>query len=153
MSAKGTTNIPEVSVLIRSDDGKILFVSRQNTGYADGKFAVPGGHVEPGESFVQAAVREVYEEVGLKIRPEQLRHMFTTQRYESDNDIRVGVIFEASGWTGTPRNMEPERHGDIFWFPEMQIPLENIMPFQAAAFGALANGETYLEMGWNDARE
>ena len=145
---RGTTNIPEVSVLIRSEDGKLLFVSRQNTGYADGTFCLPAGHVELGESFSQAAVREVFEEVGLKIDPKNLRHVFTTDRYKSDEDIRVGVFFEATGWTGTPKNMEPERHGDIFWFPETELPLSDIMPFHARALTGLKDGETYVEMGW-----
>lgn len=59
---KGTTNIPDVMAIIRRE-GKILFVLRQNTGYADGTFCLPGGHVEPGESFSTAAMREALEEV------------------------------------------------------------------------------------------
>jgi 8-oxo-dGTP diphosphatase len=150
MSAKGTTNIPEVSVLIRSNDGKLLFVSRQNTGYADGTFCLPAGHVEPGESFSQAAVREVFEEVGLHIKPEQLRQVFTTQRFKDTADVRVGVFFEATGWSGTPKNMEPERHGDIFWFPETELPLNSIMPFHAEALRGLTSGQTYAEIGWTE---
>lgn len=46
----GTTNVPEVTVLIRKDK-KILFVLRQNTGYADGTYAMPGGHVDPDEKL------------------------------------------------------------------------------------------------------
>ena len=37
-----------------------------------GEWDHPGGHIEPGESPEQAAVREVFEETGLRIRPDQL---------------------------------------------------------------------------------
>lgn len=45
-------------------DGKILFLRRQNTGWADGKLTVPSGHVDKGHTVRQAAVTEVREESG-----------------------------------------------------------------------------------------
>lgn len=65
---RGTTHIPEVSVLIRKGD-KILFVLRTNTGWMDGFYALPGGHLEADENFTNAGVREAHEEVGITIGP------------------------------------------------------------------------------------
>jgi 8-oxo-dGTP diphosphatase len=64
---RGTANIPSCYTLIREGD-KALFVLRENTGYMDGKYSLPAGHVEAGESFIQAAIRETFEEVGLETK-------------------------------------------------------------------------------------
>jgi 8-oxo-dGTP diphosphatase len=144
----GTTNVPEVTVLIR--DGKnILFVLRQNTGYADGMYAMPGGHVEPDENFTDAGVREAMEEVGVSINPRDLKPLHTLHRVSKPGDVRIGVLFEATTWTGQPHNREPERHGEIAWFNEDSLPYDKIIGFQAEALRSLADGNHYGELGWN----
>lgn len=45
---------------------KILVEDRKNKTWAGVTF--PGGHIEPGESFNHAMVREIFEETGLKIK-------------------------------------------------------------------------------------
>lgn len=45
--------------------GRVLVENRTNPGWPGITF--PGGHVEKGESFTDAVIREVYEETGLKI--------------------------------------------------------------------------------------
>jgi 8-oxo-dGTP diphosphatase len=50
-------------LVLRGDD--VLLVRRSNTGYEDGRLSVVAGHVEPGESITQAAIREASEEVGV----------------------------------------------------------------------------------------
>ncbi|MGB6244491.1 MULTISPECIES: NUDIX hydrolase [Gordonia] len=53
--------------VIVDDDGRVLMIKR---GHAPekGRWSVPGGHVEPGETIAEAAVREVFEETGLQVR-------------------------------------------------------------------------------------
>lgn len=142
-----TTNILEICVLIRRK-GQLLFLLRGHTGYQDGTYCTPAGHVEAGESYRQAAVREAFEEVGVRIKPGDLRHVLTTQRYTTPEDIRTGVYFEADAWEGEPRNMEPDKHDSIAWFPADDLPMDKLIPFQQAAFRTLANGHTYHDLGW-----
>ena len=52
--------VPSAGVAVRDDDGRILLVQRAD----DGTWCLPGGHVEPGESWEQAARRECLEETG-----------------------------------------------------------------------------------------
>lgn len=57
-----------VRALLSDDDGKILIIKRStNSKTNPGKWELPGGKVDPAESFDQALLREVYEETNLKI--------------------------------------------------------------------------------------
>jgi 8-oxo-dGTP pyrophosphatase MutT (NUDIX family) len=112
----------------------------------DGYYVVPSGHVEPHETFTQAALREVYEEVGLIIQPEHLEHKLTAHR-KSINDERVDAYFIAHKWSGEVRNGEPEKHGDPVWLEPETLP-PTVAPFIAEAIGAIQKGMTYLEQGW-----
>jgi len=49
-------------------DGKVLLVKRRNPPSAN-KWSLPGGHVEPGEGILEAAVRELEEETGVIGKP------------------------------------------------------------------------------------
>jgi 8-oxo-dGTP pyrophosphatase MutT (NUDIX family) len=142
---RGTTNIPEVSVIIRKNN-KILFVLRQNTGWSDGMYCMPSGHVEDGEKFTTAAVREALEEVGVTI--EDMHPVHVTQRISTGNDVRFGLFFEATKWSGIPKNMEPERHGKIAWFAADNLPYADIVQFQVDALKAIHEGNIYSELGW-----
>ena len=55
-----------VSAIMRRPDGRFLLVSQPKW---SGKWTLPGGHVEPGERILDAAVREAAEETGLTLRP------------------------------------------------------------------------------------
>jgi ADP-ribose pyrophosphatase YjhB (NUDIX family) len=145
----GTTNIPEVSVVIRKGN-KMLFILREHTGYADGMYALPSGHVEYAEPFSAAAIRETLEEVGVIIHVDSLQPLLATQRLGRDkDDVRVGMFFEATKWSGTPKNMEPAKHGAIAWFDADNLPYDKIMGFQSQGLKALARGDIYCEMDWD----
>lgn len=142
-------NVPEVSVIVRQNN-KILFVLRTHTGYADGMYALPGGHVEYGERFSAAGIREALEEVGVTIYVDALKPLLSMQRIgRSADDVRVGMFFEATAWDGTPHNMEPGRHGEIVWFDADNLPYDKIMHFQTEGLQAIARGEFYRELGWD----
>lgn len=57
-----------VRVLLTNDEGKILIIKRStNSKTNPGKWELPGGKVDQGESFDKALIREVYEETNLNI--------------------------------------------------------------------------------------
>ena len=59
--------IPAAGAVITDAAGRVLLVLRGHAPQA-GRWSIPGGRVEPGESPAQAAVREALEETGLTVR-------------------------------------------------------------------------------------
>lgn len=57
-------------------DGQVLLIRRANEPY-QGKWAVPGGFVDSGETVEQAAVREAQEETGLHVRLDRLLGVYS----------------------------------------------------------------------------
>ena len=76
-----------VRVIVYRDDGKILLVRGR---FSRQKWALPGGGVNRNESYEQAAVREVLEEVGLKIH--NLRYLGKANSHESYAKFSVRVF-------------------------------------------------------------
>ena len=67
MPYRGTVNpVLAAGAVIVDDDGRVLMVKRGHDP-DKGRWSVPGGHVEPGESIRDAAAREVLEETGLRV--------------------------------------------------------------------------------------
>jgi ADP-ribose pyrophosphatase YjhB (NUDIX family) len=64
--------LPGVSAVIRDDAERVLFMRRAD----DGRWGLPAGAVDPGESPAEAIVREVREETGLVVRPVRVAGVF-----------------------------------------------------------------------------
>jgi 8-oxo-dGTP pyrophosphatase MutT (NUDIX family) len=84
-------------------DDEILVSRRFHTGYEDGNYSFVAGHLDGGESAVQAAIREAKEEAGVELRPEDLKLALTMHRL-TDRE-QVDFFFEAKHWIGEPNIM------------------------------------------------
>jgi 8-oxo-dGTP diphosphatase len=60
--------IPCVGAIVRDGQGRLLLIRRGHDPEA-GRWSLPGGRVEPGESDAQALAREMLEETGLIVTP------------------------------------------------------------------------------------
>lgn len=73
MPATGLTPAAVVSVIVGGEDGEAaLVLTRQSSALRNhgGQWALPGGRIEPGESATETALRELHEEIGLDVGPE-----------------------------------------------------------------------------------
>lgn len=114
--------IPAVYILLEKD-GKILLGRRCNTGYEDGNYQVPAGHVEDGELLTEAIIREAKEEVGINLNVNDLEFSHISYRPRHDNtDDRIDIFFKTSKWEGEVKNMEPEKCDNLDWFSMDNLP-------------------------------
>jgi 8-oxo-dGTP pyrophosphatase MutT (NUDIX family) len=134
--------VPAAYVIVRRGD-EVLLLLRANTGYMDGHWAVPAGHVERGESAVAAAVRELKEEVGLDVDPTELVPVTAMHRTGGNGDPideRVDFFFMTSQWSGEPRLLEPEKAEGLDWYPLDKLP-QPLVPHEARVLAAVADGD------------
>jgi 8-oxo-dGTP diphosphatase len=98
-----------------------VLLGHKKTGLGTGKIVGLGGHVEPGETPAQAAAREVKEEAGIAVAPEDLREVAQLTFIFPERrawDMTVAV-FTGADWTGEATEsaeIAPE------WFPLTRLP-------------------------------
>ena len=106
-------------------DGKVLLLRRFNTGYEDGRYSLPAGHVAEGESFSQCAIREAKEEIGVEIKKEhQVAELSFFFPHNPAWNQKVHVYF-SEVWDGEPSEsdeMKPK------WFSTKKIPFNQMWP-------------------------
>ena len=138
------------SYLLLIQDGKVLLLRRFNTGYRDGDYSVPAGHVEPGDSFTQTMIRESNEEIGIMLKEEDLKVSHIMHRMNEYQDREsIDTFFTALQWIETPENKEPEKCDDLSWFPVDNLP-ENTIPYVRQAIEHSVNDIFYSEYGWKE---
>ena len=138
--------VPAIYLILKK--GKdVLLIRRINTGYYDGYYSVPAGHIEAGELPIDALLREVEEEIGLIVVRDSvtLAHTMYRTRHDSTGD-RVDFFFFATKYTGEIENKEPHKCDDIAWFPINRLPV-NLMQCVRDALEAIKRGKNYSEFG------
>jgi 8-oxo-dGTP pyrophosphatase MutT (NUDIX family) len=75
---------------------QVLLLRRFNTGYADGQYSVPAGHLDGGETVMAAAAREAEEETGLRIAEADI--IFSSVMHRIDGDERVDFFVHVQQW-------------------------------------------------------
>ncbi len=116
-----------VAVLI-FDNRKILLIHR----FRDGRdyHVIPGGHVEPGETLEETAIREIKEETGFDID-------LGDKIWEFENMGRPEFYFLARSFTGKLRlggpelkKMSPQNRYQLVWIKLDELPAINLLPIQ-----------------------
>ncbi len=116
---------------------------RANTGYRDGEYSLPAGHIEEGEYATEAAIREALEEVGVRIKAENLKPAYIMHRHISDHE-RIDFFFTTNEWEGELVNAEPEKCGGLEWFYLDELP-EKTIPYIRAAIENFRDGVVFSE--------
>lgn len=97
-------------VMIYDGEGNVLVEDRVDPGWRG--VAFPGGHVEVGETFTDAAIREVYEETGLTVWDLQL--CAVKDWYLADGSRYVVFLYKTDRFSG---KLHSSAEGKVFWTP------------------------------------
>lgn len=125
-------------------EGKVLLSRRFNTGYADGQYSVPAGHLDGGETVRDAAAREAREETGVRIEAGDIH--FSSVMHRVEGDERVDFFVQVLKWSGEPFNAEPDKCGDLCWVDLNALP-EDAIPYVRRAIANHLNGVPFDEFG------
>lgn len=126
-------------------DGKILLMRRFHTGYEDGNYGLPSGHLEDDESAIEGLIRETGEEIGVRIKASDMQLVHVMHRREKDN--RLDLFYTSNSFRGKIINAEPNKCDDIGWFYVEKLP-KNIIPYIKKALRCYQKGIIYSEVGW-----
>ena len=100
--------------MVYDHDGNILVQDRKDPSWPG--LCFPGGHVEPGESFVESVIREVWEETGLTIENPKL---CGTKQFQTKKGERYVVFFyKTDRFSG---NLKSSDEGEVFWIPRTDL--------------------------------
>ncbi len=119
-----------VGVIIENKEKKILIGKRK--GSHSPYYSIPGGHLELGETFEEAAIKEIFEETGLKIyEPKVIAVTNNLRTYANEKKHYVSVILFVNKFEGVPVVMEKDKCEMWQWFDPEQIPVPH---FDASEF-------------------
>ncbi len=134
------------SYLFLITDGKILLQRRANTGFEDGNYGVPAGHLDGNETATEGCIREIREEIGVILNQEDLSVVHVMHR-KAETDERIDFFFTATSYEGEIINAEPNKCDDLSWFLLDDLPV-NTIDYVKSAIEHYKNGVTYSEYGW-----
>lgn len=112
---------------------KILLVMHKK----NKRWTQPGGHIEDDETPEEAALREVYEETGLRVRllgvrfPREddfIRPLGIQKNRNSMGDIHIDIIYPAVPNDDAKEQLNMEESEDIGWFSREELDDINCFP-------------------------
>ena len=113
-------NLRAAVYLLLIQDDKILLSKRKNTGWEDGNYTMISGHLDGGESVVDAMIREAKEEVGITIYEKDLKVVGIMHR--KANYEYVDFFLTVKSWGGKIINTEPHLCEELKWFELDNLP-------------------------------
>jgi len=148
---KDRPKVVPTAYLVLIKENKVLLSRRYNTGFQDGYYSFPAGHLEDDEETLsQTMVREAKEEVGIEMGSADLElvHVMHRKQQEPTNERRINLFFAAKKWKGEPRIMEPSKCDDLQWFELDNLP-DNTVPYIKQAINCMKENVTYSEYGFS----
>jgi 8-oxo-dGTP diphosphatase len=130
MSAPFPPRVPRVGVgVIVMRRGLVLLGQRQGA-HGDGTWALPGGHLEFGETVEDCARREVAEETGLELQGITLGP-YTSTLFAAEGEHYITLFVLAPSEVGEAEVREPAKCTRWEWFPWSALPSPLFEPLRS----------------------
>ena len=127
--------------------GVLLGLRHPDAKFAPNEWHFLAGHCER-EAAISCLVREAKEEAGLIIEPGDVELVHVVHLIDSPSARpRIGLVFRARSWSGTPEIMEPDRCVEWRWWPVDNLPADTV-PYTRVAIEGIDAGRSYSELGW-----
>lgn len=121
--------VPRVGVAVIVMRNNKILLGRRRGAHGAGTWALPGGHLEFGETVAQCAAREVLEETGLQIDEIQLGP-YTNDVFAAEHKHYITLIALAPCRSGEPQPLEPDKCEGWYWFGWDEFPQPLFQPLQ-----------------------
>jgi mutator protein MutT len=137
-----------VGVMILNNKGEVLLGKRHDDAqkassdlHGEGTWTMPGGKLDFHEILIDGAIREVFEEIGVKVNLDKLKIISVTDEIVPDNHY-VTIGFLCENLDGEPKIMEPEEITEWRWYNLDNLP-ERVFPPSAKMIKAFLNNKIY----------
>lgn len=132
-----------VGVLVLRD-GRLLLLRRAGS-HGAGTWSTPGGHLDPGESPEQCAIREVEEETGVRLMNVHF-HAITNDIFEERGLHYITIWMRGEVESGEARVNAPYEMTEVGWFPPDALPEPLFVPLENLLAGRCYPGEKYVKI-------
>jgi 8-oxo-dGTP diphosphatase len=131
------------------EEGRVLLMRRAGSGYRDGQWGLPAGHLDGDEDLVSALVRELREELAITVAAGDVRlglvlHSRAEDEYDSEY---LHLFFQVAKWDGTPVIAEPDKCTELVWAEPGHLPV-GVIDYVVSALQALHHGRRLVLTGW-----
>lgn len=133
-------------------DNQVLLLRRFNTGWRDGYYSLPAGHIDGAEKVTDALIREVKEEACIDLEVENISTPLVMHRQSLKKIEYIDFFFPITKWYGEPQIGESDKCDDLSWFNLDALP-ENTLRYVRHALECIQQEITFTEFGWNSDAE
>ena len=114
-----TRVVPVVAAVLEDADGQVLVVQRPTGQHYPLFWEFPGGKIEEGESPEEALSRELEEELGLQVAPEDFQYIHQSSHTLPHAEIQIS-FFLCQKWVGVPKPLLGQP--DLRWVDRSDLP-------------------------------
>jgi len=121
--------IPSIGIGVIILRRGLVLLGQRIGSHGAGTWALPGGHLEFGETVEQCAAREVREETGLELNEFEAAP-YTNDVFASEQKHYVTLFVVSASQEGKPAILEPDKCLGWHWFPWSKLPSPLFRPLQ-----------------------
>jgi mutator protein MutT len=118
-------SINAAGVIFEDESGEILVLRRHKSAREGETWGLPGGKIEPGETSLQAAVREVEEEIGHKLPPDCLQHEKSYVWEHDDAKVQFDVYRVKTAKSDISVDVDESESTEFRWVLPLELHAQN----------------------------